>query len=62
MSSSLAKRAALPPWPFDPQNFLFSLGSYAAAALTLGVCFASSLDRPWWALLTRVTGPWLSSL
>lgn len=52
MSSSLAKRAVLPPWPFDPQNLLFSLGSYAAAALTLGVCFASSLDRPWWALLT----------
>ena len=23
---------------------------------------AMTLRRPWWALLTRVTGPWLSSL
>ncbi len=52
MSSTLPARAAPPPWSIDPQKFLFSLSSYIAAAITLGIAFAASLPRPWWALLT----------
>jgi len=36
----------------DPQKLLFSLSSFIAAALTLGIAFEASLPRPWWALLT----------
>ncbi len=36
----------------DPQKFLFSLSSCIAAIITLGIAFAASLPRPWWALLT----------
>ncbi|WP_414714371.1 FUSC family protein [Sphingobium sp.] len=36
----------------DPQKLLFSLSSFIAAALTLGIAFWASLPRPWWALLT----------
>jgi len=36
----------------DPQKLLFSLSSFIAAAVTLGVAFTASLPRPWWALLT----------
>lgn len=37
---------------FDTQRLLFSLSSYIAAVVTLGITFAVSLPRPWWALLT----------
>ena len=36
----------------DPRKLLFSLSSFLAAALTLGIAFSASLPRPWWALLT----------
>ncbi|GLQ87896.1 FUSC family protein [Dyella flagellata] len=37
---------------FDSQKLLFSLSSFIAAAITLGISFEASLPRPWWALLT----------
>jgi len=52
MTSAAPTRAALPGWPFDQQKLLFSLSSYAAVMITLGIAFAASLQRPWWALLT----------
>ncbi|MBB5372153.1 FUSC family protein [Acidocella aromatica] len=52
MSSTVHTRAASSPWPIDRQKFLFTLSSYTAAAITLGIAFAVSLPRPWWALLT----------
>ncbi|GLQ97820.1 FUSC family protein [Dyella mobilis] len=48
-------RTAPSPWSLfllDPQKLLFSLSSFIAAAITLGVAFEASLPRPWWALLT----------
>jgi uncharacterized membrane protein YccC len=36
----------------DPQKLLFSLSSFIAAAVTLGIAFVAALPRPWWALLT----------
>lgn len=52
MSSSSRARAITPPWSLDRQKFLFSLSSYVAAAITLGISFSASFQRPWWALLT----------
>lgn len=40
------------PFLFDNQRFLFSLSSYLACVLTLGIAFAACLPRPWWAILT----------
>ncbi|HEY8193637.1 MAG TPA: FUSC family protein [Hyphomicrobium sp.] len=40
------------PFLFDTQRFLFSLSSYLACVLTLGIAFAADLPRPWWAILT----------
>jgi uncharacterized membrane protein YccC len=52
--SAIARAASLPRslFLFDPQKLLFSLSSFIAAAITLGVAFEASLPRPWWALLT----------
>lgn len=36
----------------DPHKLLFSLSSYLACILTLGIAFAADLPRPWWAILT----------
>lgn len=36
----------------DPHKLLFSLSSYLACVLTLGIAFAADLPRPWWAILT----------
>lgn len=36
----------------DPHKLLFSLSSYFACILTLGIAFAANLPRPWWAILT----------
>lgn len=33
-------------------RLLFSLTNYLACVLTLGIAFAASLPRPWWAILT----------
>lgn len=54
MTITLAALRRLPPiaLDIDPQKLLFSLSSFIAAALTLGVAFWASLPRPWWALLT----------
>lgn len=38
--------------PIDQRKLLFSLSSLIAACITLGISFAASLPRPWWALLT----------
>lgn len=40
------------PFLFDHQRLLFSLSSYLACVITLGIAFESSMPRPWWALLT----------
>lgn len=40
------------PFLFDNQRLLFSLSSYLACVITLGVAFEASMPRPWWALLT----------
>ncbi|HVJ78059.1 MAG TPA: FUSC family protein [Hyphomicrobium sp.] len=40
------------PFLFDNQKLLFSLSSYLACVLTLGIAFAACLPRPWWAILT----------
>lgn len=45
-------RRQFPALWLDPQKLLFSLSSLIAAAITLGIAFAASLPRPWWALLT----------
>ncbi|WP_045836387.1 FUSC family protein [Hyphomicrobium sp. 99] len=37
---------------FDSHRLIFSLSSYLACVLTLGIAFAASLPRPWWAILT----------
>ena len=52
--SAIARATSLPRslFLFDPQKLLFSLSSFIAAAITLGVAFEASLPRPWWALLT----------
>ncbi|MGE0289938.1 MAG: FUSC family protein [Bradyrhizobium sp.] len=47
-----AARPASSLLTFDPRKLLFSCSSFIAVALTLGVCFAASLPRPWWAMLT----------
>lgn len=54
MTVSLAGPRRLPSLALDidPQKLLFSLSSFIAAALTLGISFWASLPRPWWALLT----------
>ncbi|MBS0268363.1 MAG: FUSC family protein [Proteobacteria bacterium] len=36
----------------DPHKILFSLSSYFACVITLGIAFAAELPRPWWAILT----------
>lgn len=36
----------------DRRKSLFSIASFLAAAVTIGVAFACSLPRPWWAILT----------
>ena len=36
----------------DARKLLFSLSSFIAGAMTLGIAFAASLPRPWWAILT----------
>ncbi|MEI5999639.1 FUSC family protein [Paraburkholderia bengalensis] len=36
----------------EPDKLLFSLGTFAAAAIVLIITFTASLPRPWWALLT----------
>lgn len=36
----------------DPHKILFSLSSYLACVITLGIAFAAELPRPWWAILT----------
>lgn len=36
----------------DFRRLSFSLSTFVAASLVLFVCFAASLPRPWWALLT----------
>ncbi|MET4898314.1 FUSC family protein [Sphingomonadaceae bacterium jetA1] len=45
-------RLSLPALHLDPRKLLFSLSSLIAAVVTLGIAFAASLPRPWWALLT----------
>ncbi|RDS82001.1 FUSC family protein [Dyella psychrodurans] len=52
--SAITRAASLPRslFLFDPQKLLFSLSSFIAAAITLGIAFEASLPRPWWALLT----------
>ncbi len=40
------------PFLFENQKFLFSLSSYLACVVTLGIAFAACLPRPWWAILT----------
>lgn len=40
------------PFLFDNQKLMFSLSSYIACVITLGISFAASLPRPWWAILT----------
>lgn len=50
-SSSLGRTLA-PYLAFDTRKLLFSFSSYIAAVITLGITFAASLPRPWWALLT----------
>lgn len=49
---TLSRGLALPDLRVDPQKLLFSLSSFLAAAITLGLAFAASMPRPWWALLT----------
>ncbi|WP_233840360.1 FUSC family protein [Dyella sp. 2HG41-7] len=52
---SATARAAFSPrslFLFDPQKLLFTVSSFIAAAITLGIAFEASLPRPWWALLT----------
>ncbi|MBS0232289.1 MAG: FUSC family protein [Proteobacteria bacterium] len=36
----------------DTHKLIFSLSSYLACVLTLGIAFAAELPRPWWAILT----------
>jgi len=52
MTAALTARTPQPPLSIDPRKFLFSFSSFVAAAATLGIAFAASLPRPWWALLT----------
>lgn len=40
------------PFLFDNQRLLFSLSSYFACVITLGIAFEASMPRPWWAILT----------
>ncbi|RUL70896.1 FUSC family protein [Dyella choica] len=52
--SAITRAASLPRslLLLDPKKLLFSLSSFIAAAITLGIAFEASLPRPWWALLT----------
>lgn len=49
---TLPRRLNVPDVRIDSQQALFSLSSFLAAAITLGLAFAASMPRPWWALLT----------
>ncbi|HVZ05665.1 FUSC family protein [Hyphomicrobium sp.] len=51
-SSNPAHRWLYRLFLFDDQKLLFSLSSYFACVLTLGIAFAACLPRPWWAILT----------
>jgi len=52
LSLANARRWQSPALNIDPQKLLFSLSSFVAAALALGIAFWASLPRPWWAILT----------
>lgn len=50
--TAVLRAITLPGFAIDSRKFMFSLSSYLAAVATLGLTFAFSLPRPWWALLT----------